>query len=114
MLLACRFSYQDKGQDASQHILWPLLTSKIQLSKNKWACHYRSVNLFGLKPVFAGLYRSAFTKNLDPKEGESTKIIALCPRYHRGFIKLLLGNQKGAKMRPDRVTEDFTKAIRIM
>lgn len=44
------------------------------------------------EPVWfeADVYRSAFTKDSDFREEESTKIITLWPRHHRGFIKPLL------------------------
>lgn len=66
-----------------QHFLQPPFPSKIQLAKNKWACHHRSENSFGLEPVFMGLYASAFTKNFDLGTEKALKSPCDGLAYHR-------------------------------
>lgn len=48
-----------------------LFPSKIQLTKNKWACQHRSENSFGLESVFVGLYGSALKRNLSIRENKA-------------------------------------------
>lgn len=55
------------------HTLYPPSPSKIQLTKNKWACHHRSENSFGWEPVFGGFYGSIFTKKFDLREEKALK-----------------------------------------
>lgn len=89
-------SYLDKRQAERkktevlflQHILYPPFPSKIQPTKNTWACHNRNENLFGLQPVFVSLYGSAFTKNSDLRGGKAQKS-SRYNLYHGEFIKLL-------------------------
>lgn len=61
-----------------QHKLKPPFPSKIQPTKNKWACHHRSENSFGLQPRFDGLYGSAKIVLLGLHQREIINLMFVC------------------------------------